>query len=510
MSRVKSALATLALCASFFALSGMSSCDDPPPPNIQILSPANGAMIDASSVVVSGTTNQTGAVIVNGTVITLNPDNTWETTVPLDQAGVINLIDARLFVAGNGENTSRITVLAGPSVAEGSYSPEGVGLGFTDTGLSSLLPLVSTLAGDALDISSLLLTGGTIFDDTIFTFDVAATAYDADIGGFDFDATLAPGQIDTTITINGLSLAAEVDINDGLAIDWHCKLEVDMSSAVITGAYSLSPDAAVPTRVDVNQLGDVDVTVNGLSFQFIDGPCDPDAPLIGDLVNLLMGGQLNGAIPTGFRDSLKDPDGIGPLDSPIASGIQEALAGIDIAGEVGNAVGVTLDAPFHAITTDSTGIVLNADASFVASVGTGPGQCDAPYGTIDLTESFVIPSGPPTFGPTAPGGDPYSLGLSISSSAFNQLFKGMVECGLMQIDVTEVEFSGFTLPLTTNIMALLGVPQFQTVLGVNTPLVIQIRPMMAPFLTGNPGPDGEMVELGLPHLIMEIVDPSDG
>ncbi|MGB5548016.1 MAG: DUF4215 domain-containing protein [Polyangiales bacterium] len=508
MPRFRSLVVTMALCASLLALAGIGACEEPPP-RIYITSPANGAMIDASSVLVTGTTNQNGTVLVNGNVVPLNPDNTWEVTVPLDQAEVINLIDAQFFV-GIEKDAARITVLAGPSVAEGSYSPEGVGLGFTDTGLSSLLPLVSTLAGDALDISSLLLGGGTIFDDTIFTFDVAATAYDADIGGFDFDATLAPGQIDTTITINGLSLAAEVDINDGLAIDWQCKLEVDMQSAVITGAYGLSPDATVPTRVDVNQLGDVDVTVNGLSFQFIDGPCDPDAPLIGDLVNLLMGGQLNGAIPTGFRESLKDPDGIGPLDSPIAAGIQEALAGIDIAGEVGNAVGVALDAPFHAITTNSSGIVLNADASFVASVGTGPGQCDAPYGTIDLTESFVIPSVAPTFGPTAPGGDPYSLGLSISSSAFNQLFKGMVECGLMQIDVTEVEFSGFTLPLTTNIMALLGVPQFQTVLGANTPLVIQIRPAMAPFLTGNPGPNGEMVELGLPHLVMEIVDPATG
>ena len=508
MPRFRSLVVSLALCTSLLALAGIGACDEPPP-RIYITSPANGAMIDASSVLVTGTTNQNGTVIVNGSVVPLNPDNSWEVTLPLDQAEVINLIDAQFYV-GLEKDAARITVLAGPSVAEGSYSPEGVGLGFTDTGLSSLLPLVSSLAGDSLDITSLLLGGGTLFDDTIFTFDVAATGYDADIGDFDFDASLAPGQIDTTITINGIYLAAEVDINDGIAIDWHCKLEVDMQSAVITAAFSLEPDATVPTQVDVNQLGDVDVTVNGLSFQFIDGPCDPDAPLIGDLVNVLMGDQLEGAIPTGFRDNLKDPDGPGPLDSSIAAGIQEALAGIDIAGEVGNAVGVALDAPFHAITTNSNGIVLNADAAFVASVGTGPGQCDAPYGTIDLTESFVIPSAPPTFGPTAPGGDPYSLGLSISSSAFNQLFKGMVECGLMQIDVTEVEFSGFTLPLTTNIMALLGVPQFQTVLGANTPLVIQIRPAMAPFLTGNPGPNGEMVELGLPHLVMEIVDPATG
>ncbi len=498
--------ALLVLSSAATAVYGFS-CQ--PPPNITIVSPLSGAMIDAPTVLVSGTTNRaTLQVVVNGVQATVQPGGAWDATIPLDTAGVVTPIDAVLTNATGAIKKHRITVLAGPSITEGSYSPDAVALGFTNTGLDSLLPLVESLAGDALDISSLLLTGGTIFDDQIFTFNVSATAYDADVGGFSIDASSSPGQMDATITIDGLHLAANVSIDDGLAIDWDCKVEVDIASAVIDGAYDLSPDATVPTTVDVNQVGDVAVNVSGLSFQFIDGPCDPDAPLIGDVINALVGDQLNGAIPAGFRESLKDPDGPGPLDSPIADGIEQALAGIDIAGEVGGAVGLVLDAPIDAITEDNTGVVLNADASFTASIGTGPGQCDAPPAAPDLARSFDVPSVVPAFGALTPGGLPYALGLSISSSAFNQLFKGMIECGLLSLEVTEVAFGPAIVPLTASLLGVLAMPEFAQILGPNTPLVIRISPTMAPFVTGNPGPAGEMAELALPFLRMEIVDPA--
>lgn len=126
MSRIRSALITTALAVSLLLSTGMESCDAPPPPAIEILSPVNGAMIDAPTVLVSGTTNQGGAVLVNNNTVTVNPDLTWEIDLPLDQAGVLNPIDA-LFLARGILTADKITVLAGPSVAEGAFSPEGVG-----------------------------------------------------------------------------------------------------------------------------------------------------------------------------------------------------------------------------------------------------------------------------------------------------------------------------------------------------------------------------------------------
>lgn len=499
-------------CAAVTAAVSMVGFSCQPPPKIVITSPANGAMIDAPTALVSGTTNRSGLqVVVNGVPATVGA-GTWSVTIPLDTAGVMTPIDALMVNATGTITKDRITVLAGPSIADGALSPQGVGLGFTNTGLDALLPIVESLAGDAFDISSLLLGGGTLFDDQIFTFQVSATAYDADVGGFGITASASPGQMDATITIDDIHLAANIHIDDGLAINWTCKVEVDIATAVIDGSYDLSPDLVTPTQVDVNQLADPIVTIddNDISFQFIDGPCDPDAPLIGDLINILVGDQLNGAIPAGFRESLKDPDGAGPLDGPIADGIEQALAGVDIAGEVGGAVGLTMNAPINAIIEDASGVVLDADAAFIASVGTGPGQCDAPPTAPDLLESFHVPSAAPTFGPTAPGGAPYSLGLAISSSAFNQLFKGMIECGLLALEVTEIVFAGSPIPLTTDILGLLGMPQFATVLGSGTPMMIRIAPKMAPFATGNPGPAGEMIELAMPFLVMEVVNPADG
>lgn len=139
----------------------------------------------------------------------------------------------------------------------------------------------------------------------------------------------------------------EVDLDLG----WlgSCTLEVETTSANLTGSFDLSPLAADPTLVDVNLASSVGVVLGGFSSQFVSGICDD--PLIGDIINLIMSqGDIQNLMRQGFVDNLADPDGAGPLDSPLAAGIETALAGISIAGPVGEAVGGVLDAPIVSIT----------------------------------------------------------------------------------------------------------------------------------------------------------------
>ncbi len=125
----------------------------------------------------------------------------------------------------------------------------------------------------------------------------------------------------------------------------------------------------------------------------------------------------------------------------------------------------------------------------------------------DFTSSYDIPSAYPTLGGTTPAGDPYGLGLVISSSAFNQLLSVMTECGLLNQDLIEIPLGGATLPVNSSVLAGL-VPEFGTKLPANTPMLIRIDPQAAPFLTdADAGPGGETAELMLADLHVDFIQP---
>jgi hypothetical protein len=172
-----------------------------------------------------------------------------------------------------------------------------------------------------------------------------ANVVEVGFGGFGLGVDTAPTGVDTDIQIDDFFLEVDLDLG------WlgSCTLEVETTSANLTGSFDLSPLAADPTLVDVNLASSVGVVFGGFSSQFVSGICDD--PLIGDIINLIMSqGDIQNLMRQGFVDNLADPDGAGPLDSPLAAGIETALAGISIAGPVGEAVGGVLDAPIVSIT----------------------------------------------------------------------------------------------------------------------------------------------------------------
>jgi hypothetical protein len=201
---------------------------------------------------------------------------------------------------------------------------------------------------------------------------------------------------------------------------------------------------------------------------------------------------------------LDDPDGSGPQDSPTANAIESALAGISIAGPVGNALGVMLDAPLFKVEEDVNGITFGSDSSFTVHVGTGPGQCVPPPGAPNLTASLAIPQTFPTFGTTTPvSHTPYDVGIGISSSGLNQLLRSQTECGLLVTSVNQVDLGGGPLNLTAFILSFL-MPQF-SVYPPATPFRIDVRPTLAPIVTGSTGPGGEFAELKIAQVIAAIV-----
>jgi hypothetical protein len=282
----------------------------------------------------------------------------------------------------------------------------------------------------------------------------------------------------------------------------NCGLRLTAANTQILGDYALQPDGVDPSNVDVNEIGDPVVSFTTFNQQFTSGLCN--FPLIGSLIQAIIG-NVEPTVRNGLQDYLKDPDGAGPLDAPVADAIEVALANISIAGPIGDTLQVNLDTPLFDVLEDNAGITLGSDTRFVATPVAGtpaPGECAQVPNAPNLAASYHVTEAFPSFGANTPGGSPYNLAISISTSAFNQLLKAQIECGLLQTSLTEIDIGAGLQPLTAGLLKVF----MPTLSGFDSalPMRIDLKPTVAPFLTGNGGPGGEIGEIRIPQLIMEI------
>jgi hypothetical protein len=492
------------------ALASLGGRCNPTPPEVEITSPANGTFSTAGSVVVTGhVTGKLGhmqSLTVNGvSVLPLAPDRTFSTTVVFEPGFIVYGIEAELTRVNGTKDRARITLMLGESVADGDFSPHGLGMRLNDSGLDSVEPTISSLVD--LDLATLLPVGTLVIDNfcvaTLFggclgRADVLVDIPAPSISGFGIAINSQTNFVDGDIDVNDMQIDLFVDGVSGIAPN--CGLRVTADTTNIDGDYALQPDPIDASNIDVNQNGPVTVFFNGFDQEFTWGLCD--FPLIGDLIQLIVG-DLQPTVVDGLEDFLADPDGGGPADSPVADAVETALAAIEITGPIGQAIGVNLEAPLAAVPEDVNGITLDSNARVTAS------QPDplAP----DLLASYHVDETFPTYGPNTPVGVlPYGLALSISSSAFNQLLKAEIESGLLRGVITEIDLDGPggnpPMPITAGLLSLF-IPQFGT-LPPATSLTIEIEPGIAPIVTGNDGPFGELGEMMIPHLLVRIPNPS--
>ena len=485
---------------------------------IFIDTPAHGIFTTASTAVITGhyTTLPPGlaAVTINGVpASSVNPVfRTFSHTVSLSQAAVFNGVRATLTNIANGDDVhDRIVVIAGQSVADGALSPQSVAMRVNDSGLDTLEPLVGALASTQLDLGTLLPPGTVLADQCFINVIGCWGSAKVKIG------TPAPSYNDLALALDSKTnvvgaditvsnLRVDIDI-DGSGLVPDCHLRINAAQMPLSGDFALQPDGTDPSFIDVNLSGPLSVGFVGFTHQFTSGLCN--APIIGSIIQSLLP-DIQEFATNGIRDFLADPDGGGPQDSPIADAIETTLSGVSIAGAVGSGLGVQLDAPLFTVAEDPVGLTLGADSSFTVSVGGGPGQCIPPPGAPDLLASYSKPEVFPTFGANTPVGNiPYGIGISISTAGFNQLLKAQTECGIMRTSLTTIDLDGpggvAPLPITSSLLSLL-VPQFSQ-LPPGTPLRVDIAPTLAPIVTGNPGPSGELTELKIAHVSVDIVEP---
>ena len=96
----------------------------------------------------------------------------------------------------------------------------------------------------------------------------------------------------------------DLHITDHLAINTDCRLELQIPTTTIDNTFDFKPKAGDPSRVDVNLVGTPTVNTGTINYEFISGICDGDTFLIGDIVNSLAGGKIQGLVGDGFRSQL--------------------------------------------------------------------------------------------------------------------------------------------------------------------------------------------------------------
>lgn len=476
------------------------------PPSILILTPANGSFNLGASVTVTGIVigidpAAIADVRVNGVSVLPLSDTMFSTVVTLDAVAIVNPIVAEVIGHGGSVLRDRVTVIAGDSIPDGDFSEDAVALRLAEPGLNELEPLVTSLV--PLDLATLVPPGTLIVDDFCYLDSflgcigrVDATVHNSpppSISSFALDIDPATNFVEGDVTLFDMAFTIRVVAVTG--IGFTCYIDLDSATTSIPGDYALDPDAVDPSDVDVTQLGNVSVSFGGFSDST---DCDGFLGFIVEaFIGLVIGDLQNDFVKPGIEGFLNAVDAEG--NTPIASGIEVALEGIEISGPIGEALGVSLETPLFDVLEDVDGVTLASDARILATM---PDPM-----AIDLTASFHVDQPFPTFGTLAPNGMPYELAMCISASAFNQLLKAEVESGLLITTISEFDFGGGPVPITAGLLAAL-LPAF----GVLDPaevLQIDIYPNLAPFVTGDPGPGGELATLRLAHLNVKIVPTSD-
>lgn len=470
-------------------------------PRVVIQTPTNGVFtLDASTNVTGYVENvnlNDATLTVNGVPVTIQPNKTFSTTVNLSQANVFNPILATLTRVHDGEQVQdRVVVIAGPSIAEGAPSPNGIGMRFNDSGLDSIEPAVEALVD--INPAELIPPNTLVIDDYCYQDSFLGCVGRVDvrisgspppsIGGFSIDMDSQTNFVAGDITLHNLYVRANVQSVSG--ISFSCTIDITSSVVQIFGDYGLSPMASDPSTVDVQQIGANDVVLGGFN------DTTNCSGFLGGIVEFLIDifiGDIKGLFEPALEDFLNTVDGSG--NTPIAGAIETALSGIEISGPIGDGLGVVLETPMNAVLEDPVGITFRTDPSAVASAP----DPEAP----NLTRSYHVNETFPTFTATAPNGTPYGLAITLSTSAFNQLLRAQIESGLLRSELNEIDLGGGPLPLTAGLLGIFF-PEL-SVLPPATPLAVRLAPTIAPILTGAAGPLGEIAELKIAQLLVHVV-----
>jgi hypothetical protein len=427
------------------------------------------------------------SLTVNGVDATID-GTTYTAEVPLDGAAILNAVVVEARYGSGDMLRERRTVVYGDGdtavvLPDGTEQDDAVGLRINERSFTKISAVVKTLT--TIDAGAIAPAGTVFLDECITQIIVctlhakASTAAPPTIADFGVALDSNQGNVKAVVTLTDLHVPIKVNARI-VGIPANCDLVVDADSVTIDGNYALQPSPTDPHFLDVNLVGATPtVTLGNVNDDFVGGICS--IPVIEQIVGLFLP-DVKTLMQQNLTTLLGDADGAGPLDSPVADAVEQALSQITIAGDIGDALGLNLESQLTAADEDPNGIALRATAAFT-SLGVAP---EAP----DLAGSVGFPGEVlGTLPTTTPGGLPYDVAVGASASGFNQLLAGETERGLLNVDVTQLNGQPLTLKSLFDLVGAGGL------ITQDRPVVISLRPEVAPIVTTAPGPDGATGEL---------------
>lgn len=439
-------------------------------PDVVITSPASGTITPTSPVTVGGQIigdlAEADVLLVDGIVTPFDPGTgVWSTSVALG-AGSVHIVDAEVQSLGLGvSNTDTIVVLEGTALPLNLRVPDGNHNRLNNTGFDAVTSIIQGELEGAFDPAAFI--GSPAAGGEVCGFSIGGTS--ADIFG------AGPMAVQADIGITNFSIDV-CDIDTGV-LGITCDASYDASSVDIS------------TQADL--VGQLEVGSTSSSVTFTGSSAELSGNIICDFVGLFIT-DLEAQMETELANQ---------LETELPAAFDEALAGINVSGPIGQALDVEIDALYTDIPEDSNGVTFILDSN-ISALSPVP---DAP----NITETLV-PTGasPPILGPNVPGtSTPYDLGFCLSDGFVNRAMAAFMLQGLFNQSITEV------LPgviLNTGLLTVsTGDPAWSTACP-GCDVTIVLKPTSAAVARAPQGGEVGTVVLVVPNYRLELVADDGG
>lgn len=408
----------------------------PEPLSIAIDAPADGVIVDGTSITVSGTvTGDAPVVTVAGVAATVEGSH-FEADVPLQAPYTPLLAEA---TDSSGWVRDRRTVLVGDATDVETPAAQGIALRLTDRGLDALEGFLLSSFSPEL-VEQMILDSNPLYEGDLVVATITIVADAASVGGLvaDLDAQTTGLALGASLT----DVSISVVIDAGWAGDYPGIIDIDstdFTAFIVLGV----------------QDGELTVTVQEIAVNLVGLTMDFE-----DLPDWLDTG-LSWIVPLFLEGLIEDM-----LIDQVAGAVDDALAGALAGGfELGP---VTLALTWQTAAHDDDGVNLVLDAALEIP----PDAQGLP--AQRLTSPGALPSLP---GVTTPGGDPYGAAVVLDDDTLHLVGIGLLASGQLAMVMDGFLPTDPPLPLTSEMLAPMF-PSLEDALSGTSMMTLETLPVI--------------------------------
>ncbi|NRA97310.1 MAG: hypothetical protein HRU14_13995, partial [Planctomycetes bacterium] len=391
---------------------------------------------------------------------------------------IMNPITASVTTVSGQVLERTITVINGAAAPMGSLGTPGTALRMNGPALDAIEPPVETALAQ-LPLNALFTAIPTIpiIPSGIFTANLTFTGASFDPTTVDFDLFPANCAIGVAITLNTLSITADITGTQLFGGAYSETATITADSVIITGEMIIA----------LNAQGGIETTLQNTSASFVNFNMQVTG-ILGLFFGLVQP-AVETALATAFESALTViPTALNPVLAGLALTVDLSASGIPM----------QIDLPLNSVCYDTDGLTLANDI-LATPTQTSP---TAPA----ITDYLTTPGSVPTFGPTtAVNGVAYDFALGVDDELMNQSLAALTIAGALDLDLTDL---GGT-PISASALAMTLPGAGFDAFPASTPVTLRVRQTTAPAIAFSATGDAASLRIGNQRLIF-VAEPAAG